>query len=111
MDRHIGWISYTWSIQYQSLQVLLPGGSVGGEIPVFSPSTGLIGSPEMGSPEKKGKPALVKFKALVRATKPGARVKLESERYDGVVLVKKANFDGDTRGGDWYVTIEGVNHG
>ena len=66
--------------------------------------------PEMGTPEKKGKPALIKFKSLLMQTRPGGLVRLKSRVYDGEVTVKKLDHDGDTHGGNWYTNIEGILH-
>jgi hypothetical protein len=108
MDKLVRSIGYVWSVQDETLQVLLPGQSSTAAVPLISPDSGLIGSPEFGTPEKKGKPALVKFKSLLVPTQPGARVHLKSERYDGNVRVKKVEISGDSHGGDWYTTIQGV---
>lgn len=108
MDRLVKSIGYVWSVQDETLQVLLPGQPSTASVPFISPDSGLIGSPEFGTPEKKGKPALVKFKSLLMPTLPGARVRLKSERYDGHVRIKKCETAGDTHGGDWYVTIQGT---
>lgn len=108
LDRFLKSVGYRWSVQDEALQILLPGQSVAVQIPEVSADTGLIGSPEMGCPEKKGKPALVKFKTLLLPTRPGGRVRLRSERYNGQVRVKKCTFDGDTRSQTWYTEIEGV---
>lgn len=98
---------FSWSIQNGQLQVLSPGQSLGTSIPLVSPETGLIGSPEMGTPEKAGKPALCKFKSLLLPTKPGARVHLKSDRYDTDLRVIKCEFDLDTHSGPWFTTIYG----
>jgi hypothetical protein len=108
MDRLVKSIGYKWSVQDETLQVLLPGAASKAAVPEISPTTGLIGSPEFGTPEKKGKPALVKFKSLLMPTQPGARVKLKSDRYDGFVRVKKVSIEGDTHGGSWYTTYQGI---
>lgn len=107
-DKFVKSFGYTWSIQGGTLQVLAPDGVVGSLIPEISPESGLIGSPEMGTPEKKGKPALLKFKFLLQPTIPGGRLKLRSKRYNGVVKVIKCVFEGDTHGNDWYTTAFGV---
>lgn len=108
LDRVLRALRLTWSIQDGQLQILKPGQTLDLPIPVISPQTGLVGSPEMGSPPAKNKPQLVQFKALLLPTKPGAKVKLESERYDGYVRVKSCKFTGDTSGGEWYTHIAGV---
>lgn len=111
IDRLVTSIGYTWSIQDGALQVLAPDQALDLPIPEVDPEHGLIGSPEMGTPETKGKPALLKFRSLLIPTKPGAKVRLRSARYDGVLRVKKCEFTGDTHGGDWYTDIHGVIHG
>jgi hypothetical protein len=107
-DAFVRSLRLTWSIQDGALQVLAPGTSVQAQIPLISPSTGLIGSPEMGTPEKKGKPALLKFKSLLFPARPGTEVQLQSARYNGRVRARKVSIEGDTHGGEWYTTVEGV---
>lgn len=98
----------TWSIQDGVIQVLDPYEVANLPIPELTPETGLIGSPEMGSPPSKGKPALLTVKGLLFPIKPGGKLKLRSERYDGFVRAHKVSFEGDTGGGDWYTTVEGT---
>lgn len=97
-----------WSVQDGQVQLLEVGGHLELPIPEISPDSGLVESPEMGSPATKGKPALVKFKCLLTPVKPGGRVKLKSRRYNGYVTVQACEFEGDTHGGPWYTTISGV---
>lgn len=109
IDRLLGSLGFGWYVSDGALYVLKTGDALDGiQVPDITPDTGLIGSPEMGSPEKKGQPALLKFKALLTPVRPGGKVKLKSERYDGLVVVKKCEHAGDTHGGEWYTTIEGV---
>lgn len=101
-----------YSIQNQALQVLAEGEAInegeGQNIPELSAETGLIDTPEFGTPEKKGKPFLLKFKSLIQPTQVNTLVRINSHVHKGVVLVKKATFSGDTHGGDWYTEYEGV---
>lgn len=106
-DRIVTSLGLTWSTQDGILQVLDPDGTLDAPIPEITPDSGLVDSPEMGSPNKKGKPTLVTFKSLLQPVKPGGKVKLRSERYDGNVKVKTVVYEGDTHGGEWYVTIAG----
>ena len=108
MQRLMRAIGYQYSVQNETLQVLLPGQSTNAEIPLISPTSGLVGSPEFGTPEKKGKPALIKFRSLLQPSTPGALVHLRSAKYDGEVYVKKVTMSGDTYGGEWYTDFEGV---
>lgn len=106
MDRIIKSAHLTWSVQDNQIQILAEGQALD-VVYEFSPSTGLVGSPEMGSPTKKGRPALVKFDALLTPVKPGAKAKLKSDRYNGTVKLLGVEFDLDTHGGPWYTRMSG----
>lgn len=108
LDLFVKSLRKEWSVQDGALQILDPYAALDLPIPEISPDSGLIGSPEMGSPPKKKKPQLLKFKSLLIPTKPGAKVKLKSKRYDGYVTVQAVTFTGDTSGGDWYTEIAGI---
>lgn len=107
LDLFVKSLRKTWSIQDGQLQILDPYAALDLPIPEISDTSGLVGSPEMGSPRKKGKPALVKFQSLLIQTKPGAKVKLVSERYNGYLRVDSCKFEGDTHGGNWFTNIDG----
>lgn len=113
LDRALAAAGYEWSIQDEQLLVLKRGDSSGVQVPDLSPSSGLVGSPEFGSPEsihkqdkKTGKP-LIKVRSLINAKiKIGSQVVLRCARHNGPVLVKKLEHVGDTAGGDWYTNFE-----
>lgn len=105
MDQFVKSLRKTWSVQDGQLQILDKKQTLDAPVPEISSSSGLVGSPEMGSPAKKGEPALVKIKALLTPVKPGGRIRLRSERYDGFLKVHSVTFAGDTHGGEWYSEI------
>jgi hypothetical protein len=107
MDKIMKASRLSWSMQDGQLQILAEGQALEKTIPDITPSSGLISSPEMGTPPKKGKPALVKFDALFTPVKPGSKVKLKSDRYDGEVKILGVEFVLDTRGGPWYSRMAG----
>ncbi len=107
-DRIVSSMGLTWSVQDGAIQILDPDETLDAPIPEITPDSGLIESPEMGTPQKKGKPTLITFKSLLRPIKLGGKVKLRSERYDGQVRAESAVYDFDTHGGPWYVTVAGV---
>lgn len=107
LDQFVKSLRKTWSVQDGQIQILDRNQALDLPIPELSPSSGLIGSPEMGSPKKKGEPALLKFKALLTPVKPGGKVKLVSERYNGFIRVEAVTFSGDSSGGDWYSEMSG----
>lgn len=106
-DQFVKSIGKEWSVQDNALQILDPYEVLDLPIPEISVDSGLLGSPEMGTPPKKGKPPLVKFKSLLIPTRPGAKVKLVSKRYNGYVRVVAVTFTGDTHGGEWETEISG----
>lgn len=107
MNQIITSLGKEWSVQDGQLQILDPYQVLNLPVPEISVSSGLLDSPEMGTPPKKGKPALVKFKSLLIPVKPGGKVKLVSERYNGYVRVVAVTFTGDTHGGSWETEISG----
>lgn len=109
LDRILRSVGYSYSIQDGELQILAPGESVAQSIPLLSPSTGLLGSPEMGSPEKKGKPQLLKYRSLLQPeARPGGRNRVQGERYDGIFRDRTIEHSGDTHGGEWFTEHNGV---
>jgi hypothetical protein len=95
------------SVQDGHIQILGTEETLDLPVPVVSPDTGLIGSPEMGSPPTKGKPQLLKFKSLLIPVKPGSKVNLRSERYpNAFVRVHNVTFDGDSHGKQWFSEME-----
>ena len=90
-----------YSIQDNELQILKKGGSTTDEAILLTPETGLIGKP---IEREKG----IEFKALIQTTKmrPGRKIKIVSSETNGVFVIRKVNYKGDTHGEDWFVLGE-----
>ena len=98
---------YEFSIQDGRLQVLKPGETNTERIVTLSSASGLIGSPEYGTPDKKTKKSVIKVKSLlIPDLLPGGRVNLDSERHKGIHKILKLSHTGDTAGNDWYTEME-----
>lgn len=109
LDRALRAAGLDYSIQDGKLQVLKPGEATTELAVEVTPESGLIGSPQMCSPTKKGKKATIKFRSLLQpSVKPGGRVVVGSAAYRGTVLVEQVTHAGDTRGQDWYSDVEGT---
>lgn len=109
LDRVLAGTGYEWSIQDCQLQLLREGGALSEVAVLLSPETGLIGSPEHGTPDKKHKPSVMKAKALLQPRfAPGRAVRIESLHVNGDFVVQKVTHTGDTAGGDWYSEIEAL---
>jgi hypothetical protein len=64
---------------------------------LLSPASGLIGSPELGSPDHSGLPSVLKAKSLLIArVQPGDRVNIESAHVSGFFQVMKVVHTGDS---------------
>jgi hypothetical protein len=90
--------------------VLLPdGGFTAEEAVLLTPATGLIGSPEHGTPDKKHAASVLKARSLLQpAIKPCKRVVIRSQSISGTFCVQKVTHHGDTAGGDWYSDLEAL---
>jgi hypothetical protein len=107
LDKLLRARGYTWSIQDGRLQILKPGESATERVVSLSSDSGLIGSPEHGTADKKDAPAVLKFKALLSPEiRPGGRVDFQSAKHKGLYRVLRVTHTGDTAGGDWYTEGE-----
>jgi hypothetical protein len=105
---------YEWHMEGGKV-VVIPRGATTGEMAVLlTPSTGLIGSVEHGSPppgQKFNATHSLKLKALIQPTiKPAGLVQVQA---DGIGLTAPAFFRvetmehiGDTHGNDWYTEMD-----
>lgn len=112
LERVLTAAGLSYSIQDGALQLLGVGEGLTQSVPQISPETGLVGSTELGSAEKKGKPQGLRFRSLLLpSARPGGRVHLVSERYDGVFRLRRVEHRLDTHGGDWYSDFDAVADG
>jgi hypothetical protein len=95
------------SIQDGAFSLLSENGLEPGTAILLTPETGLVGSPETASPEKKGGALRVKARSLLQANlRPGRAVELRSAAIAGVFRVEVVEHKGDTHGGEWYTDLE-----
>jgi len=91
-----------WSIQNGALQILPISSHVGEEAILISKETGLIGVPSEGTD-------FYKFNSLLNPKLiPGRIVQLTSSTLNGVLRIRKAQFEGDSSGQKWDVVVEAV---
>ena len=106
LSRLLDGLGLTWSIQDGRLQVLASDASLDSSV-VVSSTTGLVSSPEHGSPDASGKPGVLKVKTLMQPDlRPGARFRLVSQTITGNYVAGRTEHDGDTAGGNWYTIVE-----
>lgn len=107
LDRVLRSVGLSWSVQDGALQVLGAADAAPGEAVHISDGSGLVGSPEQGTPDKKGGPVVVKFRCMLDPRlRPAARVSLASRSHTGGFKVLKCTHRGDTHGADWYTDVE-----
>lgn len=108
-DRVMQAAGFEWSIQNGKLQILRPNRVGDGTAVLLSPSSGLIGSPDHGAPEKDGSPSLLRVKSFLQpALSPGRAVRVESRSLTGLYRCEKVKHEGDTRGPEWYSSVEAL---
>jgi hypothetical protein len=113
LDRILRTLGLGWSVQDGALQVLKDSDTANGTAVLLTaggngkPGTGLIGSPDHGTPDAKGKPSVLKVKCLLNPQiKCGGVVQLDAIGAKGAYKVDKLDHEGDTEGGKWYTSLE-----
>lgn len=100
-------LGLAWSVQDGALQVLSARESLPGTAVLLEPESGLVGTPEAGSPDAKGAPPVAKVKSLLQPRiRPGSRVDLRSAGLRGLFRAQRVEHAGDTAGGDWYSSLD-----
>lgn len=99
--------AYLVSIQSGELRIIPTNGTSTKAAIVLSPSTGLLGSPEHGSPDRNGLPSVLKVRAfLLPHLEPGDSFILRGVDSAGAYRADKLTHTGDTHGDDWTTEIE-----
>lgn len=107
LDDLLGTHGMTYSIQNGQLQIMKGVQPADPGAVLLTKDTGMIGSPEEQTPDKKTKIAVVKVKSyLMPQLKPGGVVEIRAEKVRGQFLINKVSHDGDTHGPTWYTTAE-----
>ena len=96
---------YSASVQNNSLQVLKDGEALFNQSINLTPSSGLKGSPEVGS-DKKLKVHAVLMPELL----PGQKVHIESFAFMGFATVQAMRFSGGTFGDEWESEMECLSY-
>ena len=97
----------SWSNQDGRVQILKGTDATSAPAIVVSQNTGMIGSPELGAPEKAGEPAVLKVKKLLDPElSPGGLISVKSKFIQGTFRVFRVLHSGDTHSQTWYSDIE-----
>jgi hypothetical protein len=98
---------FSASIQDDQLVLLREGDTNLVRAVVVSQSTGMIGSPELGTPEAKGKAPILSTKMLLSPDiMPGGLIQVQSRTISGNFKVLEVRHTGDTHGQPWYSEIQ-----
>ncbi len=99
----------SWSVQDGRLQVLAANQTRGGDALRIAVDTGLVESPEWGTPDDDGKPPRLQFKTLLKPSLYAGRlVVVESRSVNGQFKPMRVRSSGDTHGQDWSTEVEAV---
>jgi hypothetical protein len=105
MDRAMKAARLGWSMQDGEIRILAPGQALTTAVYEITPDSGLVGTPEIGSPTKKGRPAVITFVSLLVPVQPGHKVRLRSSKHTGDLVALSVKHSGDTAGNNWYTTV------
>lgn len=102
LDRVLASCGLDWSVQDGELQVLdSPYAALPDTPLLLTPTTGLIGSPELG------KQQLVKARALIiPGLHPGRRVEVRSRYVTGIYRIDTITYRGEAHGAPWDADLE-----
>jgi hypothetical protein len=107
LEKVIRAAGFEWSIQDGALQLLRPGQTLVQRAIVLNRDSGLIGSPEHGTPEKKGGPRPLKARSLLQpGFRPGGKVQIKSGDIDGLFRISRVEHTGDSDGKNWFSDLE-----
>lgn len=100
LDKVLAALGLTWSIQDGRLQILAAGATNSEPVLDLNPDTGLIGSPEPGTPERKGGPPVWKIKSLIQpGMRPGGKIRLSCAAFNQAQMkILRVTHTGDTHG-------------
>lgn len=101
LTRLLGSMGLTWSVQHGALQVIRRGEVLQTDAVLISPSTGLVGFPEVGA---RGR-VTVQAK-LIPDLWPGRRIDLESRRVTGSYRARSVRYAGDSHANEWGARLE-----
>lgn len=97
----------TYSVQDDRLQILTDDGTSRARAVVVSPELGMVGSPELGAPEGKGKSPILKVRTLLDGDlTPGGFLQLQSRDISGNFKILRVTHVGDNFGQPWYSDVE-----
>lgn len=98
---------YELSIQNGELRATLATEGWLPGVRLLSPQTGLLGSPEHGTPNLNGLPSILKVACLLDARiQPGDLVQVRSSGVSGTFRVQRAVNVGEIAGNDWKTELE-----
>lgn len=108
LDRLLTTLGFEWNIQDGQLQILVENEPNNDQIYLLTPQTGLLGSPQHGSPDRMGFQSLtlIAKSLLLPAIRPGRRVQVKTQSINGVYRVQKVTYSGDTAGDEWWNEME-----
>lgn len=107
MNKLLSRLGYNWVMQNGKLLILKNGDYLKGEVRVIDENSGMIGSPEFGTPDKSnGVPLLTVNHLLDPYLMPGKSFKLISKKVNGFFYITRVTHDFDTHGPEWNSTIE-----
>lgn len=108
LERVLAPLGYTYSVQNKTLQILRDDDARETDPIEISEQTGMIGTPEFGSPPRNGKkpPHVTVQMLLYPEIVPGDTVNLNSRHKKGKFKVQRVKHNGDTHGKDWTTHLE-----
>jgi hypothetical protein len=112
LDRVTDKADIEWSIQDGSLQLLAEGTGLKEAAKVISATTGMVGSPDHGKPQREGEVSYLKVKCFLDGSiRPGRCIHLVSQSTTGDYRCERVEHQGELAGPAWYSEVQMVPWG
>lgn len=98
-----------WSVQNGALQIQRGQNALQVQSVVLASDTGMVESPQWDEKGQRlgARVGVLTVKSLIQpGLEPGRKVFVQAERVTGDFEVRKVVYTGETRGNDWYATME-----
>jgi hypothetical protein len=106
LSRILDPIGLGWSFQNGKLQILRETETASDQYEI-SEATGMIGTPDFGTPNENGKPPHITVTSLLYPElRAGSRAVVKSRELNGLFKIIKVTHTADTHGAEWETKVE-----
>lgn len=108
LDKILRSLGLEWSVQGGGILALRPEAPKGNTVIELTADSGLLGTPEFGTPQAGSKIRELMFRSLLRSDLvPGNKIAIRSSTHTGPVKLTEVEHSGDSESGEWVSKCKG----